>query len=90
MCELKTTFVNEKEKIQVDACIADAVSYLWQEGIVTTACCCGHGKTHPYIMVDEAYSDKDCKKILNMLCDFEQKNWEIQQWTIQTFKKENE
>ena len=35
----------------LDACIAEEVMILWQLGITTTGCCCGHGKVYPYIGV---------------------------------------
>lgn len=32
-----------KEEIWVDACVAEEISFLWNNGIRTTGCCCGHG-----------------------------------------------
>lgn len=39
----------------LDRCIAEEVMILWQMGITTTGCCCGHGKLLPYIGVLDAY-----------------------------------
>jgi hypothetical protein len=35
----------------LDRCIAEEVMQLWMKGIVTTGCCCGHGKVAPFIGV---------------------------------------
>lgn len=39
----------------LDRCISEEVMILWQLGITTTGCCCGHGKVPPFIGV----TDKD-------------------------------
>ena len=35
----------------LDRCIAEEVMQLWMKGIITTGCCCGHGKVAPFIGV---------------------------------------
>ena len=30
--------------ICVDACIAGAIKMLWENGVETAGCCCGHGR----------------------------------------------
>lgn len=42
----------------IDKCLLPEILKLWEMGIKTTGCCCGHGKTHmqfPYIGVREEY-----------------------------------
>lgn len=41
--------------ICVDACIALEVHRLWQQGIRTTGCCCGHNTAPAYIGVREEH-----------------------------------
>lgn len=41
--------------IDIDACLASEITALWREGVVTTGCCCGHGKMKPFIGV--AFAD---------------------------------
>jgi|SRR5882757_1761064 len=36
----------------LDRCIAEEVMILWQLGITTTGCCCGHGKLPAFIGVE--------------------------------------
>lgn len=38
-------------EMAVDACIADYVQTMNNQGIITTACCCGHFKTPASILV---------------------------------------
>lgn len=42
-----------KDKIQVDTCIADEIEGLWNKGIKTTGCCCGHGAMLGFIEVTD-------------------------------------
>lgn len=42
-----------KTHIEVDDCIADEVEELWNRGIKTTGCCCGHGAALGMIQVRE-------------------------------------
>lgn len=46
----------------IDACIVDEVKELWDKGITTTGCCCGHNKVDGYIGV----IDSDIPKMKNM------------------------
>lgn len=48
-----------KEKlIAVDKCLLPEILKLWEMGIKTTGCCCGHGRDEPYIGVFNEYIDK--------------------------------
>lgn len=42
-----------KERVTVDECLADEIENLWDNGIKTTGCCCGHGRLLGYISVTE-------------------------------------
>lgn len=37
--------------VSIDKCIASEVQMLWEIGIETTGCCCGHNKVDAYIGV---------------------------------------
>lgn len=41
------------QAIYVDRCLADEIQSLWNNGITTTGCCCGHNLLLPYIGVIE-------------------------------------
>lgn len=44
--------------IAVDKCLLPEVLGLWELGIKTTGCCCGHGKQAPFIGVCESDIEK--------------------------------
>jgi len=39
----------------IDKCLLPEILLLWEKGIKTTGCCCGHGKNRPYIGVFPEY-----------------------------------
>jgi hypothetical protein len=45
---------SKKEPVLVciDKCLLPEILKLWEMGIKTTGCCCGHGKDKPFISVD--------------------------------------
>lgn len=38
--------------VAIDKCLLPEIIKLWELGIKTTGCCCGHGRTNPLINVD--------------------------------------
>lgn len=58
---LKNPFYGEPGQIDyatVDTCIKDEVLSLWNMGIRTTGCCCGHNIRRGFIGVTDPYIDK--------------------------------
>jgi len=41
-----------RKNVAIDKCLLPEVLKLWEQGIKTTGCCCGHGREEPYIGVD--------------------------------------
>ena len=41
-----------KYSVSVDKCLVDEIKYLWDQGIITLGCCCGHGRELGMINVD--------------------------------------
>lgn len=48
---------SSKEEICIDACLDVEIQGLWDRGIQTTGCCCGHNKLQPYICVKDEFID---------------------------------
>lgn len=38
--------------VSIDSCIVDAILALWEKGIETTGCCCGHKLMRAWVSVD--------------------------------------
>ncbi|MCT6925292.1 hypothetical protein [Metasolibacillus sp.] len=51
-------YYTTKDSCAVDVCMVDEIQYLWQQGIVTTGCCCGHGITDAMINVADCSIQK--------------------------------
>lgn len=49
-----------RKTVCVDRCLEREIKSLWAMGIITTGCCCGHGRVTPYIGVIE----KDSKRMI--------------------------
>jgi len=47
-----------KNFINVDKCIIREILDLWEAGIETAGCCCGHNKVKPMINVSKSHHDK--------------------------------
>lgn len=47
----------QKQRVPVDACIADEIQDLNDRGIVTLGCCCGHGRAGEVIEWGNAYGN---------------------------------
>ena len=44
--------MKEPMTVSVDKCLLPEILKLWEMGIKTTGCCCGHGRIKPFIGVD--------------------------------------
>lgn len=51
MTPFKCGFDNDYKMVNIDKCLLTEVKDLWERGIKTTGCCCGHGKHTPFIGV---------------------------------------
>ena len=59
-------FYETRDKVDIDQCLVDEINHLWDNGIHTYGCCCGHGKRLGMINVDK----KDCKKMIELGYEF--------------------
>ena len=48
--------------VGIDTCISTEIFQLWDLGITTIECCCGHNKQRGYVIVEE----KDIPKMLEL------------------------
>lgn len=44
-------FYKSPKLFSVDACIKDEMLWLWEQGVVTMGCCCGHNQTYSMVNV---------------------------------------
>lgn len=53
--------VGLSSKISIDPCVYDEICDLWEKGIVTYGCCCGHNLTESFVNVAESNIDEMLK-----------------------------
>lgn len=55
LCKLPYEDDGQKKQkaVCIDKCLLPEILRLWEAGIKTTGCCCGHGKSEPFINVIE-------------------------------------
>ncbi len=52
----KAKFSKEGAKlVMIDKCLLPEILGLWEKGIKTTGCCCGHNKLEPFISVRKEF-----------------------------------
>lgn len=54
--------IYKNEELNIDECIANEIQELWNYGIHTKGCCCGHGKDTGFIQVERT----DIKHMLDL------------------------
>lgn len=54
----RTMLGDPKPVISVDSCLADEIINLWEEGVKTNGCCCGHNVLEGFIGVSDSSVDK--------------------------------
>ena len=55
-----------RETTSVDRCMGPVIEALWDAGVVTHACCCGHGRYAPSVYVEIGipwWIDQDNKRV---------------------------
>jgi len=73
--------------ICIDACIADAIQMLWDNGIHTANSCCGHNKWNPTIILENSSSQEECDKAKRLLSQNDGRDWKILQWRLVSIDK---
>lgn len=64
MLPYKTKFAWEEDSelshrfVSIDKCLLKEIVDLWEKGIKTTGCCCGHGEKEPFIGVVPEYIEQ--------------------------------
>lgn len=75
---------SEKESICIDACIADTIQHLWNHGIVTLGCCCGHGRMTPDIVLDQNCSKATADIVRKRITEVDDRDFTLFSWKLVT------
>lgn len=66
--------------VPVDACIADVVQHLWDNGIHTLGSCCEHGKANPSLVLSQ--SEDNYELIQSLIAEKDSRSWSLKQWQL--------
>ena len=88
MCKLENQIAvkapewSEKDFISIDECIVEQMQALWEAGIVTLACCCGHGEGACSVVIEHSFEPFDISIAYDILNKDVNREWHIEQWTL--------
>lgn len=74
---------SQARTVCVDACIADQIKALWEIGIWTVGCCCGHNglfSDRPNVILDTEVNHERAITLLNEIDP--EREWDVLQWQL--------
>ncbi len=80
----------QNRDVGIDACISHVIQHLWNNGISTKGCCCGHSNRSPDVIIEEGDGDNNIHRIETLIkeVDFDMgRKWSILQWRLQKINK---
>lgn len=73
----------QDKTVCIDACIAEAIETLWDNGIVTRGSCCGHGQIdRPSVVLGEGTTDDDARRVHDILRECDGRQWDVLAWRL--------
>ena len=71
---------NDVDPVSVDACIAAEIEALWEAGIWTRGCCCGHGDRNPNVVIAKTEDPETAIRVLEEVDP--SRSWDVLQWQL--------
>ncbi|HEJ7836565.1 TPA: hypothetical protein SMH97_004061 [Serratia marcescens] len=71
-------YTDGRERVCIDACIADAILHLWERGLPTLNSCCGHNKHEPQIIIPDV--DFEPGQYFEALAEIDKRHWIVSRW----------
>jgi hypothetical protein len=65
------------ETVCVDACIAQVIQHLWDNGVKTMNSCCGHGKKTPSIILEDKSTDEHAAYVRDLISDIDPRKFDL-------------
>lgn len=78
-----------KEKISIDACIANVIGHLWHNGIITLGCCCGHDKLDPSIILEQSSTTEFAEKVRAIIAEVDDRYFQLLAWNLVDLRRVN-
>jgi len=74
--------VHDRDTVCIDSYIVTQMQALWNSGIVTLGCCCGHGKELPSVILASGANLADQLRAYRVLSTCDTRQWRIYQWKL--------
>jgi hypothetical protein len=72
----------EKREISIDSCIAHVVAHLWESGIKTLGCCCGHKKQNPSIILGDGSTADEARDAELAIAQVDEREFDLLSWRL--------
>ena len=73
----------QNRQVSIDECIVPQIQALWEAGIQTLGCCCGHGKRECDVILAGSFDPRDVSKAYDILKATDpERRWHIKQWLL--------
>ena len=69
----------ENRSVCLDRCIADTIRHLWNNGIQTLGCCCGHNKEKPNVVIAQ---NEDIQNVCGLINSVDDRQWDVCRWEL--------
>lgn len=76
-----------KTLVSVDSCLVRVIQQLWDNGVITLACCCGHGERDPSIVLHNDTTAQEAERVRELIAEVDDRNFELSSWIRDERKK---
>ena len=66
----------------IDACIANVIQKLWDNGIETIGSCCGHGSKKPSVVLQQNCSKSHANRVKKLIKSIDERDFDLLSWTL--------
>jgi len=67
----------QNRRVSIDYCISNVIQHLWDRGINTLGCCCGHNKDQPSVIVETSVN---IDKAFGIIKEVDNRKWIVSRW----------
>ena len=71
-----------RSEVSIDACIVDVIKHLWNNGITTHGCCCGHNKNKPSVIIQDSCVSEYSERVRSLIKQVDEREFSLLSWTL--------
>lgn len=69
-------------EVSIDPCIEKVIAHLWENGIATGGCCCGHNRLKPTIVLETDATPAEVYRIRQLIEQVDDRDFDIFAWRL--------